>query len=62
MPRWYIDCPPHGRHCRRVTEGGNGRHGGNLVRGGIRGGLRGVAMLPKHRMGPDACVKVFWHA
>jgi isoleucyl-tRNA synthetase len=25
-------------------------------------GLRGVAMLPKHRMGPDACVKVFWHA
>ena len=27
--------PPHGRRCRRVTEGGNDRHGGNLVRGGI---------------------------
>ena len=26
------------------------------------GGLRGVAMPPKHRTAPDACVKVLWHA
>ena len=40
------------------TEGGNGRHGGNSGWWGIRG----VAMSPKHRTGPDAYVKVFRHA
>ena len=26
------------------------------------GGLRGVAMPPKHPTAPDACVEVLWHA
>ena len=28
----------------------------------VGGGIRGVAMSPKHRTGPDAYVKVFMHA
>ena len=28
----------------------------------VGGGVRGVAMSPKHRTGPDAYVKVFRHA
>ena len=28
----------------------------------VGGGIRGVAMSPKHRTGPDAYVKVFRHA